>query len=292
MHLMDKLQSEEACRSFLEEIRWGNCPTCPHCGTISNKHYRLAFKGLIKCKDCHSRFTVLTGTMFENSHVPLRKWFLAMYIFLSHKKGISSVQLHKDIHVTQKTAWYMLHRIRHNCEDKIIVDFEKVTQVDETYVGGKNRGRHKKAQGRSLVKVPVIGLLSGGKVWTKVIPNTSGWVLKSIIYDLVKAGSTVVTDGWVGYKGLSKDFNHKVINHSTGIYVENGYHTNSIEGFWSQLKRGIIGIYHLVSRKHLPRYCEEFAYRYNTRTMSDGERFVQFVSSAFSRLKYYDLINQ
>ncbi len=293
LHLVNELKTEEDCRIHLQKIRWGDTLICSHCGSVNDDHYRLtaygSFCGMYKCKDCRSRFTVRTGTMFEGSHIPLKKWFLGIYVFLSHKKGISSTQLHRDINVTQKTAWFMLHRIRCNCEDKIPVNFETSTQIDETYVGGKNRGRKKRTQGRSLTKVPVMGLLSDGKVRTKVIPNTSGRVLKSIIYDLIRKGSTIVTDGWVGYRGLGNDFVHKVIQHNTGIYVQDGYHTNSIEGFWSQLKRGIIGIYHLVSAKHLSKYCEEFAYRYNTRSMMDGERFAWFLSSADSRLRYYNL---
>lgn len=294
IHLVTSLHTEEDCRLFLEDLRWGRRPVCPHCGSIRDNHYRLKsngeFKGLYKCKDCRSRFTVRIGTMFESSNVSLKKWLLAIYIFLSHKKGISSMQLHKDINVTQKTAWFMLNRIRHNFKDKIWIDFETETQIDETYVGGKNRGRKRKTQGRSLAKTPVMGLLSEGMVYTKVIPNASGNTLKSIIYSLIREGSTIVTDGWRGYNGLSLDFVHKVIPHSLGVYIQDGYHTNSIEGFWSQLKRGIIGIYHLVSPKHLTNYCEEFAYRYNTRHLSDGERFSQFLKNADSRLKYYDLI--
>ena len=298
IHLIDTLQSEEDCRLFLENVRWQGEPICPHCSSKSDKHYKLTtggiFKGLYKCKDCRERFTVTVGTMFESSHIPLKKWLIAIYIFLSHKKGISSVQLHKDINVTQKTAWFMLSRIRHNFRNKKEFKFENDTQVDETYVGGKNRKRKskkKKTQGRStLIKVPVMGLLSNGKVYTEVIPNASGKVLKTIINRLVKQGTVIVTDGWRGYRGLSNDFVHKVIDHSKGLYAINGFHTNSIEGFWSQLKRGIIGIYHLVSPKHLSKYCDEFAYRYNTRNLSDGERFYEFILSADDRLKYWDLI--
>jgi len=295
IHLIDKLKTEEDCRLFLENARWQGNPTCPHCGSISNQHYQLKingeFRGLYKCRDCRKRFTVTVGTMFEGSHIPLKKWFLALYLFLSHKKGISSMQLHKDIHVTQKTAWFMLNRIRHNFKDKIWIDFDSETQIDETYVGGKNK-RRKGTQGRSiLTKVPVMGLLSEGKVYTEVIPNASGAVLKGIIYSLIREGSTIVTDGWKGYHGLSRDFVHKVVPHNLGVYVEDGYHTNSIEGFWSQLKRGIIGIYHVVSPKHLSKYCEEFAYRYNTRSISDGERFNRFINQADDRLRYYDLVS-
>ena len=293
LHMIDSLQSEEKCRLHLEHVRWPNGQiVCPHCGSVSKKHYRLTkdgkFEGLHKCKDCRERFTVTVGAMFENSHVPLRKWFLAIYMFLSHKKGISSVQLAKDINVTQKTAWFMLNRIRDNMKSDS--NFDDTTQVDETYVGGRSR-KHKNNQGRSLLqKTPVMGLLSDGKVHTEVIPNASGNVLKGIIKDFVKFGTTIVSDGWRGYKGLSEHYKHVVVEHSKGVYVNNGFHTNSIEGFWSQLKRGIIGIYHLVSSKHLQRYCNEFEYRYNTRHLSDGERLYKFLLECNNRLKYAALI--
>jgi transposase-like protein len=297
IHLIEKLQSEEDCRLFLEDVRWQGKPVCTHCGSISDKHYKLknggTFKGLYKCKDCRERFTVTVGTMFEGSHINLKKWFLAIYVFLSHKKGISSVQLSKDLGITQKTAWFMLSRIRHNFKSKVKVKFKNKTQIDETYVGGKKRkgNKKKKTQGRStLIKVPVMGFLSNGKVHTQIIPNASGRVLKPIIYDLVEKGVIIVTDGWKGYSGLGNDFVHKIVDHSHGQYVKNGFHTNSIEGFWSQLKRGILGIYHLVSPKHLSKYCDEFAYRYNTRDISDGERFRQFLTDCYDRLKYQDLI--
>ena len=298
IHLIDKLQSEEDCRLYLEDVRWAGQPVCPHCGSISDRHYKLKiggqFKGLYKCKDCRERFTVTVGTMFEGSNLPLKKWLLAIYLFLSHKKGISSVQLSKDIKVTQKTAWFMLSRIRHNLKSKSKPKFDDLTQVDETYVGGKNRkgrGKKKKTQGRSLkIKVPVFGAISNGKVYTEVIRNAKGWTLKSIIYELVEKGTTIVSDGWQGYKGLANDYIHEIVDHSHGEYVKNGFHTNSIEGFWSQLKRGILGIYHLVTPKHLAKYCYEFAFRYNTRDISDGERFIRFINFADKRLRYCELI--
>lgn len=289
--LFNSLHDETSCREFLEYQRWQGEPICPHCHRQDKEHYRLKRQGLYKCKSCRKTFSVTVGTMFEGSHVPLRKWFYAIYIFLSHKKGISSTQLAKDIGVTQKTAWFMLERIRHELHGKFVTLFEDMTQVDETYVGGRNKGRIKNNQGRSLkTKTPVVGLLSDGNVKTFVTPNTSGKVLKAIIYNLVKPGSTVITDGWKGYKGLSEEYEHKVVEHSTGEYVKDGFHTNGIEGFWSHLKRGIMGIYHKVSPKHLFRYCDEFAFRYNTRAFSDVERFILFIRSTYKRIKYYDLI--
>lgn len=135
-----------------------------------------------------------------------------------------------------------------------------------------------------------MGLLSDGKVYVEPIPKASKWILHGVINSLVPKGTTVVTDGWYGYKGLSENYVHKVVDHHRGEYVKGGYHTNSIEGFWSQLKRGIIGVYHLVTRKHLELYCDEFAYRYNTRNLTDGERFSQFLSFAKNRLRYQMLI--
>lgn len=300
VHLIDTLQTENDCREFLEKLRWKNEPICPHCGSVSENHYKLRskgrFKGLYKCRDCRNRFTVTVGTMFEGSHIKLRQWFLAIYIFSSHKKGISSVQLAKDINVTQKSAWFMLSRIRHNFRDKSEVVFEGITQADETYVGGKNKNRNrgkriKNTQGRSLkAKVPVFGLISNGYVYTKVVPDTKGKTLKGIIEELVAKGSIIVTDGWKGYRGLSKDYIHKIIEHNKRIYVKDKFHTNSIEGFWSQLKRGIIGVYHVTSPKHLSKYCDEFAFRFNTRKLKDGERFNLALVSADDKLEYRVLI--
>lgn len=293
LHMIDTLQSEEDCRNYLENMRWNGRPVCPHCGSISESHYKLTnnghFEGLYKCKDCRCRFTVTVGTMFENSHVPLKKWFYAIYVFLAHKKGISSVQLAKDIDVTQKTAWFMLNRIRYNLKDDDM-DFDDMTQVDETYVGGKTK-RHNGGQGRSTKqKTPVMGLLSDGFVHARVIPNASGRILKGIIDELVRKGSTIITDGWCGYNGLHRQYTHIIVEHSKGVYVNGGFHTNSIEGFWSQLKRGIIGVYHLVSPKHLQFYCKEFVYRYNTRKISDSERFDKFIVECNNRLRYSMLI--
>ena len=294
LQMMDTLHTEEDCRVYLENVRWNGKPICPHCGSISENHYKLTqngeFKGLYKCRDCGKRFTVRQGTMFEGSNLPLKKWFYAIYLFLSHKRGISSCQLARDIGVTQKTAWFMLHRIRHNVKDDD-ADFNDMTQVDETYVGGKTQ-RNRGGQGRSTKqKTPVMGLLSDGKVYARVIKNASSKVLLEVIDELVRKGSTVITDRWKGYNKVKERYIHEVVEHNIKEYVNvGGFHTNSIEGFWSQLKRGIIGIYFLVSPKHLQNYCKEFVFRYNTRKQSDADRFNEFLGSFTERLYYGELL--
>lgn len=298
--MLEVLSDENTCREFLEQIRWNGKPVCPHCGSENDNHYELKqkgeFKGLRKCKDCRKRFTVRVGTMFHGSPIPLRKWFIAIYIFTYHKKGISSLQLHRDLGITQKTAWFMLSRIRNTFKPQPKEKLTGIVQADETFVGGKNRNRHankkvKEAQGRSVKdKTPVFGLLNNGLVNTTVVSNTKASTLKPIIEKMVEKGTIVVTDEWNAYKGLITDYQHKALKHNEGQFVQNSFHTNSVEGFWSLLKIGIFGIYHSTSTKHLNKYCDEFSYRYNTRKISDGERFSNVFLNANDRLTYNQLI--
>lgn len=299
IQLMNSLHDEKSCREFLETHRWHGVPKCPHCNHESKEHYRLnrngEFNGLYKCRNCKKTFTVTKGTIFERSNVPLKSWFYAIYALLSHKKGISSIQLSKDIGVTQKTAWYMLQKIRCNLSEELedlLDSFDGIVQVDETYVGGKAKGKIWQNQGRSLKqKVPVVGLLTKEKVSTFVVKNTSGNTLKALIYALIKPGSTVVTDGWIGYKGISDMYDHKIVEHNRGSYKnKDGYHTNGIEGFWGQLKRGVKSTYHAVSRKYLQMYCNEFSYKYTTRKMGEIERLVHFISKKHDHITHSMLI--
>lgn len=297
--MQKSLNTEEKCREHLEKLRWNGEPICPKCGSQRENHYRIKtrgeYKGRYKCKDCALPFSVTVGTIFEKSTIPLQKWFMAIFLFTTGKKGISSLQLHRSIGVTQKTAWFMLQRLRNSVYNRVEFQFEGITQVDETFIGGKNKNRNKdkkvaKTQGRSLkTKTPVFGMLNAGMVYTKVVRNTKGKTLKTIIRSKVKGGSVVVSDGWMGYRGLL-DYNHKIIQHNLGIFKSGPYHTNGIEGFWSHLKRGLIGMYQFVSPKHLHLYCEEFAYRYNIRTLSEGEKFNLTLINSDERLTYEDLI--
>lgn len=292
---MNSLHDEKSCREFLETHRWHGVPKCPHCNHESKEHYKLnrngEFNGLYKCRNCKKTFTVTKGTIFERSNVPLKSWFYTIHMLLSHKKGISSIQLSKDIGVTQKTAWYMLQKIRCNLNgelEDLLDSYDGIVQVDETYVGGKNKGKIWQNRGRSLKqKVPVVGLLTEDKVYALVVKNTKGNTLKGIIYYCIKPASIVVTDGWKGYKGISNMYNHKIVNHNKGSYKnKEGYHTNGIEGFWSMLKRGIKSTYHVVSHKYLQMYCDEFSYKYTTRKMGEIERLVHFISKKHRQITH------
>lgn len=299
-NMMESLNTEHKCREYLEELLWSGSPICTNCLSQRDNHYKVKqkgeFKGIYKCKDCRKYFNIKIGTMFENSAIPLKKWFYAIYVFTSHKKGISSHQLAKDIEVTQKTAWFILSRIRNSFRSEKVSGFDGVTQVDETFVGGKNQKkswqkRVEKTQGRSTkTKTVVFGLLSNEKVSTEIVPNTKGKTLTTVIKNMVKEGSIVVSDGWRGYSQVHKNYEHKSIPHNKGQYVKDNYHTNSIEGFWSLLKRGILGIYHSVSPKHLQKYCDEFAFRYNMRDETEGFKFNLALHCTIDKITYAKLI--
>ena len=300
--LMQVLPTDEAARNFYEALRWNGTPVCPKCGSQSDRHYKLktkgVFKGMYKCSEklCHERFTVTVGTMFEGSHIGLRKWFMAMYIFSNHKKGISSHQLARDLGITQTSAWFMLSLLRNTFKPKERPMLEGVIMCDESYFGGKEGNKHKDkktegTQGRSTkTKKPVFGLLSDGTVNTEVVKDTKASTLKPIIKDMVTKGSILITDEHNGYSGCNSNYNHVIVNHKRSEYVKDGFSTNALEGFWSLLKRGIYGIYHHTSPKHLQKYCDEFTYRYNTRKAKDAERFVLVLSTADSRMTYRELI--
>lgn len=294
--LTEHFADRQKCYEYLTQLRWNGNVTCTFCQ--HDKVYEL--KGdnkRFKCAKCRKQFSAIKGTIFENSPIPLQKWFMAVYIVTAHKKGISSVQLGTDLGVTQKTAWFMAHRIRFALKvNSFDVPLEGVVQADETFVGGKNKNRHadKKvpnSQGRSVKdKTPVFGLADeNGKVKTQVIPNTQAKTIKPIIKQLVKEGSIVVTDEWQAYRDLSKNYQHIVVNHKEGKYVCGPYSTNRIEGYWSIFKRGIYGIYHQVSAKHLHRYCDEFSFRYNSREVDVMERFAASLQTSERRLTYFDL---
>jgi transposase-like protein len=278
-------KNNEICEKHLEKVRWNNEVVCPFCNS------KVVYKTKLRyfCGDCDKRFNVKTKTIFENTKISLTKWFVSIYLSTSYKKGISSLQLSKDIDVTQKTAWFMLQRIREMLKDTTVNVLSGIVELDETYIGGKHKG--KRGRG-SENKIPIFGLLERqGKVINRKVENTKKKTLQSIINDKVKYGSEVMTDEWLAYNGLDNKYVHKVVNHSLKQYVSGDAHTNTIEGYWSLLKRGIIGIYHQVSDKHITRYLDEFVFRYNSRYMNEESRFDLSLGQCVVRLKYKDLIN-
>lgn len=294
--LMIHFSDEKVCRAYLEEMRWNGNPVCPHCG--SAKPYRLNDSKTFRCKnkECKKDFSVTVGTIFENSKIPLSKWIAAIYLLTGHKKGISSHQLARDLGTTQKSAWFILHRVRFMMGEPSPEPLDNIVEVDETYVGGKfdnmSRGRRKKWQEAGTDnKVAVMGLVerSGNAKLTVIGQNN----FKEVIRQNVDKTAFLVTDSHLGYIGLANEFaGHESVNHSIKEYKRDVFYTNTVEGFFSLFKRTIFGIYHQVSQKHLQQYCTESAYRYNTRKITDPERFALTMSNSEGRLTYKKLIGK
>jgi len=281
---------EQACLDYLESIRWGKDRACPHCGSLKN--YKFKSGKLFKCGDCKKQFTAKVGTIFTDTHIPLKKWFMAIYLLTSRKKGTSSVQMSKDLKITQKSAWFMLQRIRYAMSygtfDKPL---EGVIEVDETYVGGKSDLEHKFSN-----KVAVIGMVEKqkdtGRIVTKVTRHADATVAMPFIRANAKQNSEIQTDESRIYSRLKREYPHKFVTHKNFEYVREDVSTNTIEGAWNHLKLGLKAIYMGVSPKHLERYCDEFGFRYNTRGLKDGERFEQWFNRINGKhLPYKDLVS-
>jgi transposase-like protein len=280
-----------AAAEFLEGVRWPNGAVCPHCST-ERAPYRLNSKAtkrrLWKCPACRKQFTVTVGTIFEGSHVPLNKWLLAFYLLCSSKKGMSAHQLHRSIGVTYKTAWFMFHRIRHAMADP---DFQRamtgVVEVDETYIGGKTKGG-KRGRGAPNKTAVVTLVQRDGVSRSFRAANVTARELQGAVIRHVDRSARIMTDQFRSYQGLDESFvSHETVDHSRDEYARGEVHTNTVEGFFANLKRGITGTYHHVSEAQLPRYLDEFDYRYSTRHLSDGQRTVQaLIQSEGKRLRY------
>jgi transposase-like protein len=293
-----RFPDEKACRDYLAKARWNGKPICSHCG-YWQKIYNINDGKLYKCARCKKQFTVRLGSIFEDSALPLQKWFMAIYILTAHRKGISSCQLARDVQVTQKTAWHMLHRIRYAIRTKSFErPLEGIIEADETYVGGQEKNKHfdkrtENARGRSTeTKAVVFGMLERqGEVRTMPVENVQRDTLHALIKEHVAKGSKLMTDELHSYKGLSDIYDHQHVNHGKKQYVQGDVHTQNIECFWSLMKRGINGVYHWTSKKHLHRYTDEYAYRYNSRKITDIERFHMFFLYCSGRLTYKELID-
>jgi len=286
---------EEAARLHFEKQRWGDSIICPHCGSKHIVECKDHKPMPYRCKECRKHFSVRTGTVMEESRLPLHKWLLCTYIMTTSRKGVSSVQMGKHLECTQKTAWFLMQRIRETWES----DSDKLNgavEVDETFIGGKEKNKHaskKRAWGRGATgKDIVVGAKSrDGKVISYPVQDVGKSTLHGFIHANVEKGATVYTDNWKSYRGLN-GYPHEIVNHSVREYVREQAHTNGIESFWALLKRGYYGIYHWMSGKHLLRYVNEFSYRYNTKSMETLESIGDCISRMVGkRLSYRKLIN-
>jgi hypothetical protein len=292
-----EFDTEEKCREYLETQRWNGTPACPFCGSINV--CRFSNGKIFKCreKQCRSKFSVTVGTIYENTKIPLTKWFLATYILSVHSKGISSLQLANWLGVTQKSAWHLNHRIREMLKDNDPELLEDIVEVDETWIGGAFFNIHaSKKEGKKGLenKTMVFGAVQrGGKVRTKVIPETTIENVEKAIEEFVVPGSTMVSDEHRAYNQVGKKYDHRRVNHRDKVYVVKEQdllvHTNNMEGYWNILKKQIDGIHHSVSPKHLQRYCNESAFRFNNRKVFQDERFAKSLANCKGRLQYKTL---
>jgi transposase-like protein len=275
-------KDEEKARQYLESLRWPDGPVCPHCGNCDGNydfHGKAHRPGLHKCAAaaCGKQFSVTVGTLFERSHVPLHKWLLAVHLLCASKKGHSSHQIHRMLGVTYKTAWFMTHRIREAMKDPVFSSklggSGRIVEVDETFWGDTKMYR-KAPRGGFQHKEKIFSLVERhGKVRSFHVESVGAATLKPIIREQVHSDTSLMTDDWGGYKGIGKDFeSHEAVVHSRKEYVRGRIHTNTIEGYFSILKRGLRGVYQHVGKRHLRRYVGEFDFRYNNRDISDDER--------------------
>jgi transposase-like protein len=284
-YAIQHFSDEQVCIDAVAAMRWPDgvvCPACEH-----KEHYYLKTQKRWKCKDCGRQFSVKLGTIFEDSAIPLNKWLVALWMLVNCRNGVSSYEVARAVGITQKSAWFVLHRLRLALQGSGIVKMggpNSEVEVDETFIGGKARNMHAAARRRKGVKdagakTIVIGVLErGGKVHARVAPNRKKESIEAVIFPAVEKGATVYTDEFPAYPFAVRDYEHKVINHLTK-YVDGNIHTNGIENFWSLLKRGLSGTYVAVEPFHLFRYVDEQAFRFNHRIsadnkpMKDGERF-------------------
>ncbi len=304
IEVMQEFSTEEKCITHLEELYWNGVPVSPF--DENAKVYKNKDGKYYTCGTTKKKFTVLNGTMFHGTKIPLVKWFCAIYLVISHKKGISSAQLARDLGgVSQKAAWHMLMRIRKclGIENYNEIGGEgQIVEADESFYGGKNKNRHadkkvKNSQGRSWKdKTAIAGMVErGGKLTAIVTVSTATEVLQPVIKKYVATGSILISDDWKGYNGLNTHYHQYTIKHSDKGYKHDYdskvIHTNTIEGSWKIMKNSLRDMYNSVTRKHLQTYVDEFVFRYNTRSFNGGERFNYLLLNSDKRTKYKDLMD-
>jgi len=282
----------DVCTSFVASLRWPEGPVCAHCG--GREHSYLTTRRIWKCKSCKRQFSVRTGTIFEDSPIPLDKWLTAIWLIANSKNGISSYELARALGLTQKSTWFMLHRIRLAMQTGSFAKMSGHVEVDETFIGGKARNMHVQARRAKITgtggkdKTKVVGVLErGGKVRLSVKADRSAKGLQGFVRANVEPGSTVATDALGSYVGLDGDYTHEVVDHAIE-YVNGTIHTNGIENFWSLLKRSLHGTYVSVEPWHLFRYLDERAFSFNERKSTDLGRFSLVLRMVTGKRLTYD----
>jgi transposase-like protein len=286
---------ERLAVEFMEQQRWGDKPYCPRCGDFAVYQMKDSKTGerqanlRWRCQGCKEQFTVRIGTVFEDSRAPLRHWCFVFWRAATSKKGVSALEIHRQTGLSYKTCLFMLHRVRHAMDESDIEPLSGTVEVDEVFIGGKPRRIQNSRITMRKEKAIVVGMVERkGRIRPKVVADVSAKTLKGVIAENVDKSARIMTDDWSGYRGLKHEgWTHESVKHSMFEYARGDVHTNSIEGFFGILKRGLNGIYHSVSKKHLHRYLAEFQYRYNMRELTDGQRIVKAIKAAQGRRLTY-----